>query len=159
MIFLAQLLRGVQTSLGVRVEETEEVFAADEVQLRRLDRLGGELVGTAEDRAAHAEYFAGLGDFDDEDAALARGGRQLHAAAADHEHTAGRFPFDEEHGSLRIHARELHGIHSLERRLRHVAEHVVLTNRAVSAAVVDGEVVRGWHIAPHLSWVHRHTSM
>src|SRR4051812_23849473 len=43
VILLAQLLRGVHAGLGMRIEESYEVLAADEVDLRRLQRFRGDL--------------------------------------------------------------------------------------------------------------------
>src|SRR5216684_498771 len=71
VVFLAELLRGVQAGIRMRVEETQKVVAADKVQLRRLDGLGGELVGTAQDGAAGAEDLAGSGHANDERAPFA----------------------------------------------------------------------------------------
>src|SRR6185369_6584350 len=85
VILLAELLGGVHARLGVRGEEREEVVALDEVQLRRLDRLGGDLVRLAEDRGAGAEDLARLGDLDDQRLPLGRRRRQLRPPAAKNE--------------------------------------------------------------------------
>src|SRR5689334_5217991 len=44
-VLLTQLLCGVKASLGMRVKECEEIFATNEVDLRRLERLRGNLIG------------------------------------------------------------------------------------------------------------------
>src|SRR5271166_6860800 len=88
LAILAEMLRGLQASIAVFLEEAQEVVALDEIQLAGLASLGRDLVGRARNRSVHAQNFSRLRDLQDESFAFCRSGGELHPAFAQHVNSA-----------------------------------------------------------------------
>ena len=142
---VAELHRQLHRRLRVGLKEAEEVVAADEVDLRRHQRLRGDLVRLAEHRRAHAEDLARLDDVDDQRPPGGGEHRLLHPAAAEDVDAARLLAFHEEQRALRLDDRVRDRAQLGDRLIAQAAEGPLGPDRAFGAVVVDVEVVRCGH--------------
>jgi len=104
--FVSELQTDMPASLELVVRETQEVFAADHFDLRRLERFCRGLVLMAAVYAAQPERLPGMCDVSDQGLPFAGTGAQLRCAPADHVGRASALPLGEEDRARRIDVRE-----------------------------------------------------
>src|ERR1700746_887536 len=114
-------------------QEPKEGLAADEVCLKWLHGLSGELVLSRGNRAGQTYDLAGLGDAHDQRFAIRRTRAELHTAIAQDEHSAGLLTFDEKKGTFGIGRQGRYGLKSLQVRDWQIAKDAVVPERANEA--------------------------
>ncbi len=60
------MLRRIEASIGMILQETEKVVAPEEIELTRLEGLACEFVRSARDGGMQAQYLTGFGDAEDQ---------------------------------------------------------------------------------------------
>src|SRR4029077_16059103 len=125
VVFLAQLFRDLETRVRVIFEEAQEILALDEVDLARVDGLGGQFIGLAGNRSAETQNFAGFGNFQDQGLAVGRTNRELHPPFAEDKYAARGLSFDKQHRSFGISSGVLDGFERLQCGGRQVAENAI----------------------------------
>src|SRR5271165_323224 len=130
LAIFAQMLRGLQAGVTMRLQEIEEVVALDKIQLARLPGLGRDLIGRAGNRGVHAQNFSRLRNLQDEGLAFCGSGRKLDAAFAQHVDSARRLAFHKKHRARGIRSCVLDVIKSFERGFGERAEEAVRTQLA-----------------------------
>src|SRR5450631_167958 len=102
LAIFAQMLSGLQTGIAMLLQEAQEIFALDEVQLAGLAGLGGNLVGRSGDSSVQPEYLTRLRNLKNQRLAVTGGGGHLHPPFAQHVNSAGHLSFHEKDGTLWI---------------------------------------------------------
>jgi hypothetical protein len=92
VIFVAELLRHLEASVRVFLQETQEVFSLNKIHLARVDSLGGQLVGLSGYCRAEAEDLSRFGNFEDESFPIRSTNGQLNATFAEDENASRRWP-------------------------------------------------------------------
>jgi hypothetical protein len=94
IVFLAQLFSDFETRVGVVFEEAQEILTLDEVDLARVDGLGGQFIGLARNRGTKTQNFTRFGNFQDQGFAVGRANGELHTPLAKHKNAARRLSLD-----------------------------------------------------------------
>src|SRR5579862_2536008 len=102
VVVFAQLLRHSKGNFAVLAQEAEEIVAADEICLRRLEHVGGGLVRLPGYCRSKAQHFTRVGDAEDQRFPIGGGSGKFHFTAAKDKYSARCLPFDKKSGSLGI---------------------------------------------------------
>jgi hypothetical protein len=117
------------------LQEAEEVFALDEIQLAGLTGFGCDLVGGIGDGGVKSEHFAGLNDFEDEGFAVAGGGGKFHSPLAQHIDAARSLTFHKQYRSGWICGGKFQFLKGFQRCFREAAEEAVGTELTYQAVL------------------------
>ena len=142
VIFVAELLRHLEASVRVFLQETQEVFSLNKIHLARVDSLGGQLVGLSGYCRAEAEDLSRFGNFEDESFPIRSTNGQLNATFAEDENASRRLALNKQHRSLGIGSCVLDGLKCLESGRIQVTEDPIGTHLTGQTTFNDIESVR-----------------
>jgi hypothetical protein len=128
------------------VEQLQEIFAPNEVDLARLQSFGRQFIRFAGNCGLRAQYFARLADADDQGFAVGGIHGQLHASLAKHIDAARVLTLHEQDRIPRVGRGEFHVDEGIERWAGQLAEEAILPHRARLAIFDQFHSVRDAHV-------------
>ena len=142
----AEKLGGVQTNLGLGLDQFQQVPPIYKVQLAGSGCFGGRFIAQAGDRSAKTEGFAGFGGFEHENLAFARRGRKIHSARTQDKHAARALSLDEQNCTGRQSASVADQFQRLQSGLRKTTRKTGTGVGALQAVIDDFEPIRSVHV-------------
>jgi len=137
VVLVAQLFGYFETRIGVLSQESQKIFALNEIHLAGINGFGSQLVRLTRNGGAQAEHFARLSDLEYQGFAIGRTDGELDSSFAQNEDASRRLAFHKQDRTLRIRRGILDAFKGLQGSRVEVTEEPVGPKLASQAAFND----------------------